>query len=100
MNTIHENGTILPTKQKKGMVIRALSQQDRIYKLFLRERRPLTPEEVNTMAMPEAPITSARRALTNMANIGILRKCDMMVQGRYGVDIHKWELNIEQGKLF
>lgn len=97
---IHENGTVLPPEQKVQMEIRALSQQERIHRLFLKERRPLTPEEVHRMVMSEAPITSARRAISNMTRDGILRKTEVMADGQFGVSIHKWELNIEQGKLF
>ena len=40
-----------------------------------------------------APITSIRRAITNLTSEGYLVKTDKMVKGPYGKQVHTWKYN-------
>ncbi|MBU3681623.1 MAG: hypothetical protein FGM16_06765 [Flavobacterium sp.] len=39
------------------------------------------------------PITSIRRAITNLTTQGVLKKTDNMIIGMYGKPIHLWKLS-------
>jgi len=41
---------------------------------------------------PECPITSVRRAMTNLSNQGKLEKSNVMMLERYGKKNHYWHL--------
>ncbi len=49
----------------------------------------LTPEQVQEAVLPNTPITSVRRAITDLAKAGHLIKCGQ-VKGRYGRPVHQW----------
>lgn len=38
------------------------------------------------------PLTSVRRAITNLTEAGVLEKTDRMVAGTYGKQVHCWRL--------
>ena len=64
--------------------------------------RGMTPFEVRESVLPECPITSARRAMTNLTESGLLVKTDMRRE-RYGKKNHVWRLarrRHEQRNLF
>jgi len=42
------------------------------------------------------PITSVRRAITNLCNEGHLNKTSVMKKGNYGKQVHTWEINLEK----
>ena len=48
------------------------------------------------------PLTSIRRALTNLTNAGELVKTDKQMKGMYGRPEHQWRLapKHDQGELF
>lgn len=72
--------------------IRAGTQQDVIAKFFLEHPElAITPFEVQRRVLPRAPITSVRRALTNLTTAGVLRKCELKEE-RYGYPNHVWRL--------
>jgi hypothetical protein len=41
---------------------------------------------------PGTPLTSVRRAITNLTEQGVLEKTGRMVQGTYGKQVHMWRL--------
>lgn len=93
-NTNKESGLTLEKSKKK-----ALSQEQRILTFFETEayihpdrRSCFTPENIRTILEPMPPLTSIRRALTNLTIEGFLEKTDTMAVGQYGKMIHTWRL--------
>jgi len=87
-NTNNESGSTLRTSQKK-----AAKQQDVILDLFYwHPEMCLTPFEVQTLTELKSPITSIRRAITNLAEAGKLIRTDKMRLGIYGKQNHTWKL--------
>ena len=39
------------------------------------------------------PITSVRRAITNLTNAGYLKKTQLMKKGKFGKQIHTWKID-------
>ena len=58
-----------------------------------RPRFGFTPESVRWNVFKNAiPITSVRRAMTNLTNAGILEKTDQQREGDHGRPCHVWRL--------
>lgn len=51
-----------------------------------------TPFEIHERVLPAAPVTSARRAMTNLTTAGLLVKTEEQRQERYGRCNHLWRL--------
>ena len=98
-NTIDEKGHPLFKSQAK-----ARSQQERILAFFHQHSALyFTPFEIHKLVLPYAPITSVRRALTNLQKAGYLKKTGIMVLGNYDKNNHTWRLKNdkqEQVRLF
>jgi hypothetical protein len=74
---------------------KAKSQQEKILIYFksLPGRR-LAPHQVKTALFSEkTPITSVRRAITNLEQDGLLIKTDRMIEGDLGARVHTWILS-------
>lgn len=52
----------------------------------------LSPEQVHAAVLPDAPITSVRRAITDLTKDGHLVKCNEQVVGSHGRPVHVWSL--------
>jgi len=89
-NTIEETGQSLVQSTKK-----AKNQQDIIYSYFVQTNRPLSPSMVLNELNLNCPITSIRRAITNLTDAGKIIKTDQYVKGNYGKLEHLWELATE-----
>ena len=87
-NTLNETGDELFYSRAK-----ARSQQERIL-AFFREHpdEHFTPFEIHEYVLPNAPITSVRRGMTNLQKAGYLAKTDMQVLGYLGKNNHCWRL--------
>ena len=88
-NTARESGSALAAHK-----VEAQTQQDLIFE-FLRDKPavPFTPYEVQErMLNYNHPmlITSVRRALTNLAQAGLIVKCENQTQGPHGVKNFYW----------
>jgi hypothetical protein len=89
-NTINVRGYKLTAYQ-----IKATKQESQIYEFF--HHNPgmeVTPEDIMKWH-PEftwTPITSIRRAFTNLATDGRIEKTDHQIDGMYGMPIHTWRL--------
>ena len=98
-NTTNETGEILTLSHEK-----AKTQEEAIYAYFLSCNEPLSPSMVLEQMRLNCPITSVRRAITNLTNDGKIIKTDDYVKGAYGKHEHLWELKKEkvevQGFLF
>ncbi len=87
-NTNKEEGDELFQSERK-----AQSQEELIITLFSKGEY-LTPDEILAICNEDHnyPITSIRRALTNLTNKGMLVKTDRFKIGRYGKKTHTWSL--------
>lgn len=72
----------------------ALGQEEKIISYFKRHpSAQLTPFDVcNLVFNQSVPVTSVRRAMTNLADKNILKKTDAMRIGKYGKKNHTWKL--------
>ena len=88
-NTTESLGPELREYQEK-----AKSQEKRILAfLKLDSNRPITPSAAMQWIFKDSvPITSVRRALTNLTNSGELVKTNVQVKGPYGRPEFIWEL--------
>ena len=86
-NTIEEVGTALTESKKKTR-----KQEDLSYSLFQKRNEPLSPSMVLSQSGLNCPITSIRRAMTDLTNSGHIVKTDRQVRGMYNKPEHLWEL--------
>ena len=70
---------------------KAENQNDVIMHLF-ESGLNYTPSEVNRLALPNAPITSVRRAITNLTDDGRLFKTVHKRNGIYGRQEYVWQI--------
>lgn len=90
-NTINETGEKL-TELKQN----AKTQQEKILNHFFRNHGHMyTPFDIQTYVLPFAPITSVRRAITNLTNQGHLIKENEIFQRveKHGVANYRWSFN-------
>lgn len=94
-NTNRETGETLKKSRQK-----ADSQEDKIYKFMLKwSRFRWSPEGIwDECFNRSVPLTSIRRALSNLTWEGKIRKCDKMVEGLYGKKVHTWQATVPEGK--
>jgi len=85
-NTIGESGQELKTSEKM-----CITQEQEILAFFEKSRTLLSPFQVHA-EFPQYPITSIRRAMTNLTKDGKLIKTDKMRQGAYGKLNYLWGL--------
>ena len=80
---------------------RAISQEDKILTWF-REHPHIeaTPFNIQQWCMPTSPITSVRRAMSNLTRDGKLEKMDKKVIEVYGISNYLWRLKERQLELF
>ena len=93
-NTTNEKGFDLEKSHEK-----ARNQEEIIYSFFLTYGKPLSPSQVLKKLNLECPITSIRRALTNLTNQDKIIKTDVKVVGLYGKKEHLWRLKTEQDDI-
>lgn len=74
----------------------AKSQEDFIKWVFDNESDlQITPSQMNELYGNNTPITSIRRAITNLTNSDYLEKTDIQVMGIYGKPEHVWKKKIK-----
>lgn len=83
-NTTHSSGADL-----QKFEIKAQSQEEQI-EIWLSTKRHATPSQVQNGLMPLVPITSIRRAMTNLTHAGKLEKTERQIQGPYGRPEYVW----------
>ena len=84
---------------------KATKQETVIYDLFLLCNKPLSPSMVHKALNEKWPITSIRRAMTNLTDDGTIVKTQETVKGVYGKNEHLWSLpeklvELKQALLF
>jgi len=85
-NTTEEQADLFAYEQK------AQSQDEQVF-CFMKglPSCEFTCEEINEAVLPDAPLTSARRALSNLFKRGLIEKV-RKVTGSYGRPIYVWRL--------
>ena len=89
-NTIEETGEELAESCAK-----AFTQEEAIYSLFATTQEELSPSMVHEILELKCPITSVRRAMSNLTNKGLISKTNQYVEGTYGKREHLWAINTE-----
>jgi len=93
------------TNQLSGIAlsraIKKATSQENIVLLFFKAypHRSYAPHEIRNlleMELSNAPLTSIRRAMSNLKNNGRLIKTDEMIDGPYGSPVHRYRLNINK----
>jgi len=84
-NTIGEN-----LSELEESIAKCKTQESKIIKCFHYYETSLSPSMVLNMTKLRCPLTSIRRAMTNLSNEGKLVKTDKQVKGLYGKREHLW----------
>ena len=94
-NTTDERGAPLRRYKRK-----AGTQKDRIAKLFaVRFASALAPSVVHVILFSDkVPLTSVRRAMSDLAQSGYLTRTGMLVDGPFGRREHLWRLTERKPK--
>lgn len=88
-NTNNESGEVLQKSEKV-----ANSQEELISSLFISfPDKDFTPDEVKDELKILAPITSVRRAITNLTNRNILYKTSSQRLGKYNKMTSTWKIS-------
>lgn len=76
---------------------KASTDEDRILHFFERNQGSrYSPEDIRMYCqMATRPLTSVRRAITNLTSDGHLRKTNEMKTGSYGKPVHTWEFGVK-----
>ena len=93
-NTTNECGLVLIQSRDK-----AQTQQEVIAAIFEESIMPLSPSQVQQITELEGfswPLTSIRRAMTNLTKQGYLLKTDLKVTGLYKVKEFLWTVTTER----
>jgi hypothetical protein len=100
-NTTNSKGLELKERRAK-----AKSQKEVIKRLYSSYEEGLSPGDVYDLVDRKWPITSIRRAITNLTKEGYLIKTERTASGIYGREEHVWSKAIpmcveyKQAKLF
>ena len=95
-NTNKESGETLAESRDK-----AQTQEDCILAYFKDGSQAfVAPHDLRLLFGHKVPITSIRRAFTNLEKGGKLLKTDKMAMGTYGKMVHTWRLKNGQTELF
>jgi hypothetical protein len=96
-NTNAENGGALSVSKE-----RAIRQQNRILSFFMSfPGQNFTPEEIHKALYGDnTPLTSVRRAITNLTQAGKLVKTDDMKVSSFGKKTHSWRCTSIRKELY
>lgn len=102
MITSYYNTTKETSKELAISKVKAYTQEECIMDIFFdRGSIKMTPSEVCYIFCEEykdVPLTSIRRAMTNLTNRQQLVKTDIMREGEYGKPEHCWRLSKKDDK--
>lgn len=102
MNSYYQTQGFLSVDDREKYEVVAKNQEQLVLEYFQRNSGlAFTPETVQLAVLPQAPITSVRRAITNLTNAGELEKVGSD-EGRYGRPVGTWRLKAkkQEGWLF
>jgi hypothetical protein len=100
-----KNGYFNTTSEKSDTLKKyeeiAGEQERKVLQFFRKYPSQLSPSEVLTLFIDvhgylNIPLTSIRRAITNLTDRGYLTKTDIKHKGLYGRDEYIWELKVTQ----
>lgn len=94
-NVHFHNSIGLAQDELARAIASAKTQEQRIIFLFELHGVSMTPAEMHTHYIkyyPECPITSIRRAMTNLTVSGRLEKTEVRVKGKYHYNNFRWKL--------
>lgn len=92
-NPAYYNTTNLSGKDLGDAVASAFNQEEIIYGLYKRHSK-LSPSQVGALLNHKYPLTSVRRAITNLTKKNYLVKTDEQRKGFYGKPEYVWEIII------
>ena len=91
-NTNNESGKTLITSKT-----RANKQELKVLRFFQSNNQAerFSPEDIlNQVDFGRSvPLTSVRRAMTNLTQAGYLKKTSLMKKGQFGKQIHTWQIS-------
>jgi len=94
-NTTETTGPDLQEYEAK-----AIGQEDLILDYFNNTTSGHTPSHIQSVLLPRSPITSVRRAITNLTNAGKLVKTDTQCNGPFNRPEFVWKGVSIQKELF
>lgn len=86
------NTTNLEKEALKKCRKAVVSQEKKILEIFKNHQIPLSPTDIFSNFFKKTPLTSIRRALSNLTRDGKLEKISKMKIGSYGKLEHCWRL--------
>ena len=70
----------------------ALTQEQLVLAYFQSHpESSFSPEQIQSAVLPQAPITSVRRAITNLTTTGELVRTEWFTSGNYGRPVGTWQ---------
>jgi hypothetical protein len=87
------NTTSLAGDELDTATYKAMNQEDQILDFYLKHPWIYTPEQIQGHVLPHAPLTSVRRAMSNLTKMGMLEKTNTKLKGGYGRKCHDWCLS-------
>ena len=90
-NTINEVSSVLVTSHTNTRTQEAI-----ILDCFKSAKEPLSPSMVHFLTKLKCPITSIRRAMTDLVKAGKLKKTPKYTIGKFGKKEHLWVRTIKE----
>jgi hypothetical protein len=100
MSLAYYDSTHLPPTDLASAHRAAKGQEAAVLAVFYAHGGLLSPSRVLALSGLSAPLTSIRRAMTNLTEDGQLVKTDLQRTGPYGKPEHLWRLPAGQIPLF
>lgn len=96
LNFFHNTIGLLPSEHREKDK-KAINQSEKILALFKESPHcDFTPSEVYLKFGQQYPLTSIRRAITNLTDAGDLIRTDKKRKGLYNEDNYTWKLNLNR----
>jgi predicted ArsR family transcriptional regulator len=97
MRAYHQTQPYLSGDQVAQYETVAQTQEQLVLAFFqAHPEKSYSPEQIQSAVLPQAPITSVRRAITNLTTTGELVRTEWVAEGRYGRPIGMWQLAKKQ----
>ena len=90
---MYHNTTDLQGQQLMNEIANSDKQEVKVLNFFMAHPgSSYAPHEIKGHVLPSCPITSVRRAMTNLTNIKLLVKTSEKVIGEHGKPVYTWRL--------
>lgn len=88
------NTTHLEGEELINEILNAKGQESKVLSFFMdHPDNSFAPHEIKANVLPHCPITSSRRAITNLTKgAKVLTKTNLQVLGEHGKPVYKWKL--------